>query len=89
MTLYYWEKEIHQAHKIHSLTKIPIYYNIRKRNAKHREGNGHKKVYLALMLVELAPTVSPDTDPIENLWNIVKTNVERRKPKNCRKLEWL
>jgi len=32
---------------------------------------------------------SPDPDPIENLWNIVKTNVERRKPKNCRKLEWL
>ena len=32
---------------------------------------------------------SPDPDPIENLWNIVKTNVERRKPKNYRKLEWL
>ena len=33
------------------------------------------------MLVELAPTVSPDPDPIENFWNIVKTNVERRKLK--------
>ena len=26
-------------------------------------------------------------NPIENLWNIVKTNVERRKPKNCKDLE--
>jgi len=32
---------------------------------------------------------NPDPDPIEKLWNIVKTNVERCKPKNCRKLEWL
>jgi len=27
-----------------------------------------------------------DLNPIENLWNIVKTNVERRKPKNCKGL---
>ena len=33
------------------------------------------------------PSNSPDLNPIENLWNIVKTNVERRKPKNCKELE--
>jgi len=40
MTLYYWEKEIHQAPKIHSLTKIPIrtiYYNIKKSEKKERK----------------------------------------------------
>jgi len=28
-----------------------------------------------------------DLNHIENLWNIAKTNVERRKPKNCKELE--
>jgi len=34
-----------------------------------------------------SPPNSPDLNPIENLWNIVKTNVERRKPRNCKELE--
>ena len=33
------------------------------------------------------PSNSPDLNPIENLWNIVKTNVERRKPNNFKELE--
>src|SRR6185312_9551355 len=33
------------------------------------------------------PSNSPDLNPIENLWNIVKTNVERRKPGNFKELE--
>jgi len=33
------------------------------------------------------PSNSPDLNPIENLWSIVKTRVERRMPKNCRELE--
>jgi len=33
------------------------------------------------------PSNSPDLNPIENLWNIVKTSVERRNPKNCKELE--
>ena len=37
------------------------------------------------------PSNSPDLNPIENLWNIVKTNVERRKPNDCKELNslWL
>lgn len=33
------------------------------------------------------PSCSPDLNPIENLWNIVKRNVEKRKPKNLGQLE--
>ena len=33
------------------------------------------------------PSNSPDLNPIENLWNIVKSNVERRMPKNCGELK--
>jgi transposase len=28
------------------------------------------------------PANSPDLNPIENLWHLVKTNVEKRMPKN-------
>jgi len=33
------------------------------------------------------PSNSPDLNPIENLWAIVKGNVEKRMPKNINKLE--
>jgi len=33
------------------------------------------------------PSNSPDLNPIENLWAIVKGNVERRQPKNLDELE--
>lgn len=33
------------------------------------------------------PSNSPDLNPIENLWNIVKSNVEKRWPKNLTELE--
>lgn len=33
------------------------------------------------------PSNSPDLNPIENLWSIVKSNVERRMPKNQNELE--
>jgi len=33
------------------------------------------------------PSYSPDLNPIENLWGIVKRNVERRMPKNLGELE--
>ncbi len=33
------------------------------------------------------PSNSPDLNPIENLWAIVKGNVERRMPKNLNDLE--
>ena len=33
------------------------------------------------------PSNSPDLNPIENLWAIIKRNVELRKPKNLSKLE--
>ena len=29
------------------------------------------------------PSNSPDLNPIKNLWNIVKTNVEKRISNNC------
>jgi transposase len=32
------------------------------------------------------PSNSPDLNPIENLWGIVKNNVERKMPKNLRDL---
>ena len=51
MILHYWEKEIREAPKIQSLTKISmrtIYYNLKKirekGDVKHRGGNGHKKI---------------------------------------------
>ena len=33
------------------------------------------------------PSYSPDLNPIENLWAIVKRNVEKRMPKNLGELE--
>jgi transposase len=33
------------------------------------------------------PSNSPDLNPIENLWSIVKGNVEKRWPKNLGELE--
>jgi len=33
------------------------------------------------------PSNSPDLNPIENLWSIVKRKVEKRKPKNIDELE--
>jgi len=33
------------------------------------------------------PSNSPDLNPIENLWSIVKKSVERRMPKNLPELE--
>ena len=33
------------------------------------------------------PSCSPDFNPIENLWTIVKSNVEKRLPKNLNSLK--
>jgi hypothetical protein len=33
------------------------------------------------------PSNSPDINPIENLWSIIKRQVEKRKPKNLNELE--
>ena len=33
------------------------------------------------------PSNSPDLNPIENLWAIIKRNVELRRPKNLSELE--
>ena len=33
------------------------------------------------------PSNSPDANPIENIWSIVKHNVEKRKPMNIDQLE--
>ena len=33
------------------------------------------------------PSNSPDLNPIEDLWAIVKRNVEKRRPKNLSELE--
>jgi transposase len=33
------------------------------------------------------PSNSPDVNPVENLWSIVKRNVEKRKPSNIDELE--
>ena len=34
------------------------------------------------------PSNSPDVNPIENIWSIVKRNVEKRKPVNIDELEF-
>ena len=37
----------------------------------------------------MGPANSPDLNPIENLWLLVKRNAEKRMPKNCVDLERL
>jgi hypothetical protein len=33
------------------------------------------------------PSNSPDLNPIENLWSIIKRRVEKRRPKNLKELD--
>ncbi len=33
------------------------------------------------------PSNSPDINPIENLWSIIKRRIEKRKPRNIKELE--
>ena len=66
-----------------------------ERNWRFQQDNDpkHTSRLAQLFLQENVPQVmdwpanSPDLNPIENLWSIVKRNVERRMPKNLTELK--
>ena len=98
--LYLWSEGVHNARELHACTSIPlstIYDNIKKLKktgtTKHAGGNDQHSRLAKAFLDENAPVVmdwpsnSPDLNPIENLWAIVKGNVEKRMPQNINELE--
>ena len=81
-------------HKHPTLNSIRQYEKTEKTGTtKHAGGNDQHSRLAKAFLDENAPVVmdwpsnSPDLNPIENLWAIVKGNVEKRMPQNINELE--
>jgi len=54
---------------------------------KHTSGKAKEFFRDFKVLILEWPSNSPDINPIENLWSIIKRQVEKRKPKNLNELE--
>jgi transposase len=90
--LHFWNQGIRSLLEIHKKTNIPIRtikYNVKKikdNDPKHTSFVAKQFLQANMPIVIDWPSNSPDLKPIENLWSIVKTNVERRRPKNLDEL---
>ena len=65
--------------------------NVRGLGSPWKQGHLLKEFFKANSIEVLAPWPgnSPDLNPIENLWAILKKQVDKRKPTNCKQLQTL
>ena len=75
-----------------NIMDAPFYVSILQKHIGNNGGSS-KITTLNILLKNNVPQVmdwpsnSPDLNPIENLWSIVKRNVEKRMPRNLEDLE--